>query len=418
MHFQMKIQPIDYQSYEESVNCEAPATVTTKPVLKSRLKRLFDRQFPSVLKNNSEKSNGAGEVKDGEFEPSSVCLAKMVQNFIEGTAPEKPKCGRNRCNCFNGNINDSSDDEFDLSAAAFFGDSNPSPWSGDSSETLKSLTPCASVAQRNLLADTSKIVEKNKICKRKDELRKIVAEGLLLIGYDASICKSRWEKSSSYPAGEYEYLDVIVNGGDRVLIDIDFRSEFEIARPTGNYKAILQSLPYIFVGEADRLQQILSIVSEAAKLSLKKKGLHIPPWRKLEYMRSKWLSAHIRTLPSPSVLPPPPPTPPPTPDANAAVPQIFSKTTTKDIEPSPVSPPAFESECGVFELILGEGTTATESTEANQLSPASILLRKSDDGFESPAAGIWQPPAVKPRNVERGSKLVVTGLASLFREKA
>lgn len=137
MHFQMKIQPIDNQSYGESVNLEAPATVTTKPVLKSRLKRLFDRQFPSVLKNNSEKTNGAGEVKDGEFEPSSVCLAKMVQNFIEDAAPEKPKCGRNRCNCFNGNINDSSDDEFDLSSASFFGDSHPSSWFGDSSETLK-----------------------------------------------------------------------------------------------------------------------------------------------------------------------------------------------------------------------------------------------------------------------------------------
>lgn len=121
----MKIQPIDNQNYEESVNYETAPTV--KPVLKSRLKRLFDRQFPSVLKNNSE-TNGAGDVRETEFEPSSVCLAKMVQNFIEDSAPEKPKCGRNRCNCFNGNINDISDDEFDPSAAGFF---------GDSSETLK-----------------------------------------------------------------------------------------------------------------------------------------------------------------------------------------------------------------------------------------------------------------------------------------
>ncbi|KAI3756787.1 hypothetical protein L1987_56610 [Smallanthus sonchifolius] len=403
MHFQMKIQPIDNQRYGESVNGEYPETV--KPVSKSRLKRLFDRQFHSVLKNNSEKVNGAGEVKDVEFEPSSVCLAKMVQNFIEDAAPEKPKCGRNRCNCFNGNINDISDDEFDLSAAGFSGE--------DPSETLKSLTPCASVIQRNLLADTSKIVEKNKNCKRKDELRKLVAEELLLLGYDASICKSHWLKSSTYPAGEYEYLDVIFKGGDRVLIDIDFRSEFEIARPTGNYKTILQSLPYIFVGEADRLQQILSIVTEAAKQSLKKKGMHVPPWRKFDYMSSKWLSAHIRTPPSPSpalaLPPPPPPTPPPTPNANAASKQIFSESTV-------------ESECGVFELILGEETSQTtpsQAEETSQISLTSILpLRKSDDGFESSAAGIWEPPAIKPRNLERGSKLVVTGLASLFREKA
>ncbi|KAI3829123.1 hypothetical protein L1987_03239 [Smallanthus sonchifolius] len=410
----MKIQPIDNKNYGESVNFETPATV--KPVLKSRLKRLFDRQFPSVLRNNPEITNGAGEVRDVEFEPSSVCLAKMVQNFIEDAAPEKPKCGRNRCNCFNGSIDDISDDEFDPSAAGFF---------GDSSEALKSLTPCGSVVQRNLLADASKIVEENITYKRKDELRKIVAEGLVLTGYDASICKSRWEKSSSYPAGEYEYLDVIFEDGDRVLIDIDFRSEFEIARPTGNYKAILQSLPYIFVGDADRLQQILSIVSEAAKMSLKKKGMHVPPWRKLEYLRSKWLSAHTRTPPSqslslsPSVLPPPPPTPPPTPDASAASKQIFSETSGEQKQPLSVILPAFEPECGVFDMIFGEETTPSRSTEASQLSLTGILpLRKSDDGFESSAAGAWQPPALKPRNGQRGSKLVVTGLASLFREKA
>lgn len=62
--------------------------------------------------------------------------------------------------------------------------------------------PCASVCERNLLADTAKIVEKNKICKRKDEFcRKVVTDGLSALGYDASICKSHWEKSPSYPAG-------------------------------------------------------------------------------------------------------------------------------------------------------------------------------------------------------------------------
>lgn len=70
---------------------------------------------------------------------------------------------------------------------------------------MQSLIPCASVDERHLLAETSKIVEKNKICKKKDDLRKIVTDGLLLLGYDASICKSRWEKppGPSFPAGTY-----------------------------------------------------------------------------------------------------------------------------------------------------------------------------------------------------------------------
>lgn len=66
----------------------------------------------------------------------------------------------------------------------------------------QSLIPCSSVHERNILADTARIVEKNKVCKRKDNLaRQIVTNGLQALGYDASICKSHWEKSPSYPAG-------------------------------------------------------------------------------------------------------------------------------------------------------------------------------------------------------------------------
>lgn len=132
----LKIQPIDSESYEES---PIRNEVATKPVMKSRFKRLFDLQFPNVLRiSTTEKPTGASEVygKDSEiFEPSSVCLAKMVQNFIEDSNEKHvaQKCGRNRCNCFNGNSNDSSDEEFDIG----FGDSIPTAWCGDFSDTIK-----------------------------------------------------------------------------------------------------------------------------------------------------------------------------------------------------------------------------------------------------------------------------------------
>ncbi|KAD6453461.1 hypothetical protein E3N88_08166 [Mikania micrantha] len=44
------------------------------------------------------------------------------------------------------------------------------------------------------------------------------------------------------------------------------------------HKAVLQMLPHIFVGKPDRLQKIINIVSDAAKQSLKKKGMPLPPW--------------------------------------------------------------------------------------------------------------------------------------------
>lgn len=59
-----------------------------------------------------------------------------------------------------------------------------------------------SVEERSLLVEAARIVEKNgKVYKRKDDLIKIVADGLSSLGYDSSIRKSKWEKTSSCPAG-------------------------------------------------------------------------------------------------------------------------------------------------------------------------------------------------------------------------
>ncbi|KAL6189564.1 hypothetical protein ACLB2K_040951 [Fragaria x ananassa] len=448
MPFPMKIQPIDIDS--ETLRIDTAA----KPVMKSRLRRLFDRQFPSVLKiSSTEKPPAAGDfnkdvggggaiaVAAAEFEPSSVCLAKMVQNFIEETNEKQQptKCGRNRCNCFHGNNNDSSDDELDF----FGGDSTTGgSFGGDAFDILKSLIPCVSVAERNLLADAAKIVENSKNLKQKDELRKIVTDGLFSLGYDSSVCKSKWDKSPSFPAGEYEYIDVIVEG-ERLLIDIDFRSEFEVARPTGAYKAVLQSLPFIFVGKADRLGQIVSIVSEAARQSLKKKGMPFPPWRKAEYVRAKWLSpcttrTTITQKLKNDVVPAPENGTVVSDDrtdhlsecgefelifgddaANSTDPSPEARTTItqklkNDVVPAPENGTVVSddrtdhlSECGEFELIFGEDA-------ANSTDPSPDVEAKVTGN--STAVGAWQPPAVKPKSVERGAR-IVTGLASLLAAK-
>ncbi|KAJ4903875.1 hypothetical protein Rs2_17826 [Raphanus sativus] len=293
MPFHTKIQPIDASE-------DLPKM---KQMPKSRLKRLFERQF-SIKNTTSERLFTVGEFdapppplsrgNSGDLEPSSVCLEKMVVNFIEGNnnnnnknkEEEKQRCGRSRCSCFNGSGTESSDDESEWS-------DDLKCSSGEACVMLKSLVQCTSICERNLMADVTKIVETSK---RKDQscLKSLVSV-LVSLGYDAAICKSRWEKSPSYPAGVYEYVDVIIHGGgERLLIDIDFKSNFEIARATKTYKSILQTLPSVFVGKADRLQRILLLLAKAAKQSLKKRGLHVPPWRRPEYVTSKWLSAYVR----------------------------------------------------------------------------------------------------------------------------
>lgn len=200
-----------------------------------------------------------------------------------------------------------------------------------------------------------------------------------------------------------------------MLIDIDFRSEFEIARSTGNYKAILQSLPFIFVGNIDRLQQIIAIVSEAARLSLKKKGMHIAPWRKAEYMKAKWLSPHVRTAV------------PPTQNEAVSVQETETeaeeragedetkKEVTETGAEAVVEAAEEESECGVLDLIFGEETTPSGEPRSFLSSP--VKLSGVEAKGLTPVIVAWQPPVIKPKSCERGNRVVVTGLASLLKEK-
>ncbi|XP_061344935.1 uncharacterized protein LOC133290827 [Gastrolobium bilobum] len=114
-------------------------------------------------------------------------------------------------------------------------------------------------------------------------------------GLNASICQTSWATSLGCPAGEYEYIEVITEDENyanpvRLIVDIDFRSQFELARPTQYYRELTDSLPVIFVGTENKLCKIISLLCSAAKQSLRENGLHVPPWRTTTYMQSKWLS--------------------------------------------------------------------------------------------------------------------------------
>lgn len=129
MPFPMKIQPIDSYASEESIGSsllKAPVrNDLPKPAVKWRLKRLFERQFPNVLRTSGGAEQQCNKDSSGiDAEPSSVCLAKMVRSFMEETNDNKQttttatNCGRSRCNCLNGNCNDCDDGEFDCSSSS------------------------------------------------------------------------------------------------------------------------------------------------------------------------------------------------------------------------------------------------------------------------------------------------------------
>ncbi|KAF9611658.1 hypothetical protein IFM89_034129 [Coptis chinensis] len=119
-------------------------------------------------------------------------------------------------------------------------------------------------------------------------------------GYDAAVCVSKWQNCGKVPGGDHEYIDVVTHsdggGSKRFIIDIDFRSHFEIARAVESYDTVLGSLPVAFVGYLSKLKQLLPVMVEAARSSLKKNSMPFPPWRSLAYLQAKWHSTYQRKI--------------------------------------------------------------------------------------------------------------------------
>ncbi|XP_050365229.1 uncharacterized protein LOC126783748 isoform X2 [Argentina anserina] len=146
------------------------------------------------------------------------------------------------------------------------------------------------------LRDIGSMIDEPKHLKNKWVVMKLKMDG-----YQASLCKTSWVSSIKLPKDDYEYVDVMMNDKNslemtRLIVDIDFKSQFEVARPTPSYKELKDILPDIFVGNEEKLDKVISLVCTAAKKSLKKMGLHVPPWRKATYMQSKWLSKDCKKI--------------------------------------------------------------------------------------------------------------------------
>ncbi|OAY34844.1 uncharacterized protein LOC110627845 [Manihot esculenta] len=164
--------------------------------------------------------------------------------------------------------------------------------------------------RNKLLANVLKAMEMFSCLRnQRPVFRRQVMTFLRDLGYNAGICKTKWDSSGGLTAGNYEFIDVVQSSStcqNRYIIDLDFASQFEIARPTSQYLKPLQSLPRVFVGRNEELKKIIKAMCDAARRSLKSKGLTIPPWRKNRYMQNKWLCPYRRTantIPASSLTP-------------------------------------------------------------------------------------------------------------------
>ncbi|XP_050206903.1 uncharacterized protein LOC126656383 [Mercurialis annua] len=136
-------------------------------------------------------------------------------------------------------------------------------------------------------------------------LHREISERLQAEGYDCTICKSKWKSSHDIPSGDHSFLEVVEKsnskkGEVRILIELNFRAEFEIARASEEYNKLVNKLPEIYVGKEERLKGLIKILCLAGKKCMKQKKMHLAPWRKHKYMQSKWLgTCEKATLPTP-----------------------------------------------------------------------------------------------------------------------
>lgn len=185
-------------------------------------------------------------------------------------------------------------------------------------------------------------------------MQREISDRLTNEGYNCFICKSKWKSTPEIPSGillsdkmtllsrsteiqpkrtksaltlicllffilkgEYTYIEVMTNassekGEMKVIIELNFRGEFEMARVNEGYNRLVEKLPEVYVGKIERLRNLIKILCCASKKCMKEKKMHMAPWRKHKYMQAKYLGSpeiksetifpvnYLRRLPRPS----------------------------------------------------------------------------------------------------------------------
>ncbi|KAI3732197.1 hypothetical protein L1987_63396 [Smallanthus sonchifolius] len=128
-----------------------------------------------------------------------------------------------------------------------------------------------------------------------------ISDRLQRAGYNCGICKAKWNNLKQIPAGEHTYIEVMdtvksKKGVLRVIIELNFRTEFEMIKGSQEYNRLINRLPEIYVGKTERLQSLIKILCLASKKCMKDQKMHIAPWRKLKYMQAKWDGVRVTKL--------------------------------------------------------------------------------------------------------------------------
>ncbi|CAL9750725.1 unnamed protein product, partial [Musa acuminata subsp. burmannicoides] len=82
-------------------------------------------------------------------------------------------------------------------------------------------------------------------------LPRALKEGLSICSKRKGWMMSSWERAKRVPGDYHEYIDVIIRGDARYIMNNNLVVEFEITRPTIDYIMLLRVLPMVFVDSRD-----------------------------------------------------------------------------------------------------------------------------------------------------------------------
>ncbi|KAK8494839.1 hypothetical protein V6N13_062489 [Hibiscus sabdariffa] len=240
------------------------------PVRFSKIAAAFDEAARAVSLVRQCESSGSDHSPEDLNE-----LSDLVNSFIESDCDEKSSMEKD-------NEKDGSSDSEGHSSETKDKLQSLVDKKEEDKEKLKIQEQVAELARRN-------------VCDMSSEgFKRRLMSGLRANGFDAGLCKSRWEKHGRHPAGRYEYVDVNVKG-TRYIIEVNLAGEFEIARPTASYASLIEVVPTIFVGKSEELKQMVRLMCKAMRESMKSRDMKMPPWRRHEYIQAKWLAHYKRT---------------------------------------------------------------------------------------------------------------------------
>ncbi|CAL1406550.1 unnamed protein product [Linum trigynum] len=248
------------------------------------------------------------------FSDDSASFSDIVFGFFEQPAAEDDSPSPNTSSATS---TDFPDDDDDVAEDLSYSEERKKFWETQN-ELLQTILYRTTSVETKIRQDTKDAlieIEKpgsNCTCGKSDGcrtcLRREVAARLQSQGHNCTICKSKWKGNCLGLSGEHSYLEVVENstkrGEVRVIVELNFRSEFEMARACDEYNHLIARLPEVFVGRVDRLKNLIKTLCSAAEACSKEKKIHLAPWRKYEYMKSKWFGGSCeRFVPTAAALP-------------------------------------------------------------------------------------------------------------------